>query len=674
MPIPLSENSRRMVSWWISWEDLDWPNSDNLDRIRRRADQMLAAGVNTATVFGAHFRWDFLPIWTQLHDYLAAVSGELSQRGIALFDHHSATLVHRYDNVTGMRKVKLHSGTHLPFCPDRSSAASWTFNGCNLNSWRMYDLLTGEPSWLEQYTAEQFCFANPEFIEAYLVYVKKLLAETRISGLMCDDNIHFSGFRTCGCKVCRLQFEQRFGYPLPAFGEAAFWGNWDNPDWHAYLNLRYENNGNMLAKVRAVLPSPDFPLLSCCSGSSYGACNSTAQDIRQFMRGCNLVHLEMCGNTPAWHGDQQIHATSISTRISMAQHHRAVAGNKPQTCIAQGYGFTQVTAEIIWALSKFLAASCWFSTLKQRLGLPGRILDTLPDDASPIARAFAFEKQHPELFSGVPLTRTAVFFSYQTRNCSFFGSCENGFYQEFSDCLKTLQEHSVDASVVLEIPENTEQISVLLLPATVRMNDTERIRLKAFLANGGCVLANGPCAFLPETLGKPRLNQGDICKTLQWKIQDDEFFGSADEPWQELLPNFFWHPGRCSTLSESMHSLLAQHQHASLPVEVIRCNGYCSSLHADNAHRNYTLHLLATEFKTEIDQKLDQMRFHRSRVHLITKAAPVNTSPGITVKSDIDPVLFTPFSEDAATFQRNGNQITVHLPPECPYAVLLFQG
>ena len=81
-----------MVSWWISWEDLDWPNSDNLDRIRRRADQMLAAGVNTATVFGAHFRWDFLPIWTQLHDYLAAVSGELSQRGIALFREFCSAL------------------------------------------------------------------------------------------------------------------------------------------------------------------------------------------------------------------------------------------------------------------------------------------------------------------------------------------------------------------------------------------------------------------------------------------------------------------------------------------------------------------------------------------------------------------------------------------------------
>ena len=58
----------RMASWWITWKDLDWPSPDNLDLIRRRADAMAKAQANTAGVFGAHFRWDFLPFFPILHD------------------------------------------------------------------------------------------------------------------------------------------------------------------------------------------------------------------------------------------------------------------------------------------------------------------------------------------------------------------------------------------------------------------------------------------------------------------------------------------------------------------------------------------------------------------------------------------------------------------------------
>lgn len=77
----------RMVSWWIRWDDLNWPSPDNMDRIRRRADEMVEAAVSTATVFGAHFRWDFLPYWEILHDYMATVAEELHNRGIQFWDH-----------------------------------------------------------------------------------------------------------------------------------------------------------------------------------------------------------------------------------------------------------------------------------------------------------------------------------------------------------------------------------------------------------------------------------------------------------------------------------------------------------------------------------------------------------------------------------------------------------
>ena len=64
----------RAVSWWLTFDDLAWPNSDLHDAIRRRADRCAASGVNCCIVFGAPFRWDFLPLWSRLHDLLRTVA------------------------------------------------------------------------------------------------------------------------------------------------------------------------------------------------------------------------------------------------------------------------------------------------------------------------------------------------------------------------------------------------------------------------------------------------------------------------------------------------------------------------------------------------------------------------------------------------------------------------
>ena len=77
-----------------------------------------------AIIFGAHFRWDYLPFFEILHDYLAAVADELHQRGIKLFDHHSVNLVHRYSTREEMRHVMRDSSVHLPLSPTWEAAAS----------------------------------------------------------------------------------------------------------------------------------------------------------------------------------------------------------------------------------------------------------------------------------------------------------------------------------------------------------------------------------------------------------------------------------------------------------------------------------------------------------------------------------------------------------------------
>ena len=161
----MAEHRHRIATWWFHWPDLMWPDSDNLDRIKARAEGYAKANVTAAMLFGAHFRWDFLPVFPLLHDYIATVTEELHKYGIKVFDHHSCNLVHRYSTREEMRHVMVDSGPHLPFSPTFEAAADWTWKGKKLNDWRMIDVKNGKPLWFPQYTAEGFCHRNPEYAE-----------------------------------------------------------------------------------------------------------------------------------------------------------------------------------------------------------------------------------------------------------------------------------------------------------------------------------------------------------------------------------------------------------------------------------------------------------------------------------------------------------------------------
>ena len=135
----------RAVSWWLTWEDLTWPNAAAKDRVRRRADACAANGVNCCLIFGAHFRWDFLPLWGRLHELLRFIADALHQRNILLFDHHSSVLTHRPRTPDDALNIWQRNRHHVPFYPSASAVADWQFHGSHLNDWRMRDVKPASP-------------------------------------------------------------------------------------------------------------------------------------------------------------------------------------------------------------------------------------------------------------------------------------------------------------------------------------------------------------------------------------------------------------------------------------------------------------------------------------------------------------------------------------------------
>ena len=477
----------RAIGWWMTFEDLTWPTPDLMDKIRHRADQCVANGVNCCIVFGAHLRWDFMPLWERFHDELRFVADELHQRNILLMDHHSATIVHRPRNREEALDIWRRNRHHISFYPSRENAATWEFEGSHLNEWRMQDVEKGGPVFVPAYTAEQFCMNHPGFRKGYAAYVKKLLADTGVDGLMSDDMLFYADWRACSCQFCRDRFHSEYDHDLPPISDTNFWGNRRSQAFRDWIKMRFQTPADFLAVVKKSLPE-NFPLLTCCSSSDNFYLPGFGMSYQDFIQNCNHVMLEMVGQTPAIEG-------TWDDRVPSQLLHLAIARTHDAPCFGLGYGFFPDTAFFIWAVNKFLGSYCWFSTVKGRLnGTPAEVA-ALADDSELVGEGFNWEKMHPELFRGDAATDTAVFFSRSTRD--FYSQVIGDYCVDYNVSCLNLSRSNLPCEVVTEIPA-FGKIRCLLLSSVMCLSLPQRGQIAKFINAGGMVIATGPCGHYDE--------------------------------------------------------------------------------------------------------------------------------------------------------------------------------
>ena len=676
---------KRIASWWLRFEDLNWPNPDAHDRIKRRAEAMAKSNSTTAMIFGTHFRWDFLPYFTILHDYLATVAEELGKYGLELYDHHSVNLVHRYGTKEEMRHVILHSGPHLPFSPSWEAAATWEYNGSRLNDWRMINVETRKPLWYPQYAAEGFCIRNPEYKDAYKSYLTRLISETGIKGISADDPMHFMHYRSCACPHCLAEFKKRTGLDLPPVTDLNFWGNWENEAWKEWIDMRFDGAIEFWEHIKSAFPK-DFRVTTCGANSAAAKANSNASDARCFLAGCNYVNLEMSGNTPPYKHDPLTWNTPVSSRLITSSHHRAAAKEKGVRCFATGFAFVEETANMVWAVNKMLDSDAWISTLKDRLGLPEHILKTLPNESDIVGKAFGFEKENQELFCGEHVGQLAVYFSYETRKHSYFGNLEKGYYKDYSTTLRTLFSKGLSAHTVFDFPADTTDYPVILLPSAMLMTSKEIEALDLYVKNGGVVIANGPCGYpvcknswklpLRPTLKSPadffNQNPNTPGATGAWTINNTVEPSNEPNEWKCVAERVFYNPHRISDneIADGLLELVDRFI-KPMPVKAISTEGYLVTMFESS--EAITVHLLAEDYDTDIDHELDDMRFHRSRVNFINKVEPIGIAEELSFESSTSPKVYTPFNEGETKVVKNDGIVTLRLPEKTAYAILRFE-
>ena len=673
-----------MACWWIRWDDLNWPNPDSYEKIKNHAEALANAGTTTVVLFGTHFRWDYLPFFHMLNDYIATVAEECHKRGMELWDHHSVNLVHRHRNREEFVFLMKNSGPHLPFSPSYEAAATWQYKGSYLNDWRLIDTVTREPYYFPQYQAEGFCIANPEYLDAYMDYAKELVRETEIDGLMADDSLQWSHFKTCACPVCRRRFKERSGIDLPEATDTNFWGNFDNPAWNAWIDYRMDIGGEFHERLKKEMPE-GFLLSSCGIRSAHPRGNSIGADARQFLRGDNYVNLEISGNTPPCN-DPLTTNFPVADNVLVSAHHIAAAREKGARCYATGYGFCEDSAGIIWAINKSVGADAWFCTLKQRLGLPDHILNTLPDEQDLVARPFLFEKAHPELFLGDSIPETGIYFSYETRKHTLFGSNDKGYYADYTKLCRILFQQGTGYHVLFDFPKDTSVFKSVIVPSPLKMTDAELSGLEAYRAAGGKLIVSGPAAIpgcnaafkpknrvdlSPEDFHIHFINNG--LKLLGEKWMSEPIPVTPEEnKWTEVTPGLFYNPVRFSTdeITDSFRELLDQYL-PTPPMQVVSQEGYLvSAFKAEDAH---IFHFLAAEYDAQVDEELDKIRYHRSRVNLIRKAPPIHVSREILMKATTLPTVYTPLTDgETSVAFIDSETVKITLPESTAYAIVYF--
>jgi hypothetical protein len=483
-------NSRpryRAVSWWLVFEDLAWPNQGLMDKVRRRADTCVENGVNCCIIYGAHCRWDYLPIWGRLHDLIHFVADELHQRKILLFDHHSNCVVTRPRD----RKGALHNWNYnrhqLPFYPSVEEAERWQFNGSRLNDWRMIDVGTGQPVFLSTYDAEQFCMNNPNYRAAYQKYVSMLLKETGVDGLESDDGLFYADWHACGCEHCRKRFQKDYGHDLPPVTDTHFWGNRESEAFRDWIAMRFQSAGDFLKEVRKVLP-PEFPLQTCCSNSERQTAPAYGMSYQDFIHSCNQIMLEMTGSIPTVNG-------TWDDRIASQLLHTGIARDHNAACMGLGYAFFPDPTFFVWAINKFLGSDTWASSEKGRLTDMEEEFKVLQDDPELVGEGYRWEKTRPQLFVGEADTSVGVFFSRATRD--YYGQISADYVDDFSATCTDLLHSDITYDVWTEIPE-FGRIRFLILSSTICLSAAEREGLSRFMNSGGTVIATGPVGHRDE--------------------------------------------------------------------------------------------------------------------------------------------------------------------------------
>ncbi|MDD5678188.1 MAG: hypothetical protein PHW60_09395 [Kiritimatiellae bacterium] len=490
----------RIASWWLNKNDFYWPDYEVAEEIKRRAAYFAANGVNVVVIFGLHFRWDYVPYFERLRALFRCIIEECHKHGIRVCDHYSDTLIHRPRNEADRWFIRERLNHHVAIYPDFDR--DYEYEGTWRNAWRMVDIRTNAPVYFEKYRCHIFCPNNPDFQRASASYAVRQFAEVGIDGLMNDDLHFLPDYHVCACKYCRARFKREYGHNLPPAADNNFWGNRENPAFRDWLAMRLRSMGDHYVRLRKALGSGK-PLFGCCSETASQAVSDVGLAYDEFIRGCNVSFMEICGTNPvtAWRhtcGLQAIHQAIAAGGDYFRGKVRHILGvTQADPCLAIIYAEFPDQFFMCWALEAACGLRSW--VCRRTNARDAQRARIVYDDESHLGKTLKWEAAHKDFYHNVKrIADVGVVFSTATRN---FASPEEAkkHRSEYIFWMQLLFDYAVLSEAVLTPALRganaggrlANKYALLILPQIAALDETEMEGLAGFLKAGGNLLVSG---------------------------------------------------------------------------------------------------------------------------------------------------------------------------------------
>lgn len=484
---PLDPWDSRFGFFWYNDAEIFRDSQSDLDR---KAAALARVGINHVITFSCtHFRWSFRRWWDLLTEVLARVVKACHASGIRVTEHHSSHLTFNPLDEAGellLDRVLAVRGSARSSWPELRGDcdADPLVDGAPLSSFRQIDGRTGR--WARtSYQGWGMCFNNPEYRRAYLAYLATLYA-TGIDGIMTDDVQYFGDGHACACAHCRRLFRERTGrdLPAPAAEWAAWYGNYDDPSFVAWLDFRLQSTLDFHRAVKAHYDGLGIRPLRPNYCSHVLNRNPTAYALEN-LPDLDWVFQENCFSSiiryswPGWAVE--------------APHRYAVARRRGIPPMSMFYPDRADTLRFAWAL-----ALGW-----------GHVFLCTPEGASigeQEAELRSFERRHARLlFRTEKIARLAFYDS--RRNRELYGKAE----ARSLAALRSWMQACCLANVPFDLfqtedlarPGFPDRYAVIVLNEVALLSDGEIAAFRAFVERGGVCVWTGATGTRDER-GMPR--------------------------------------------------------------------------------------------------------------------------------------------------------------------------
>lgn len=344
--------------------------------------------------------------------------------------------------------------------------------------------------WIGPYDEDVWlCPNNPEYKKVWSKWVSGLV-ETGIDGLYIDVPFFISNFGenwteqwACHCSDCDNLFFSQTGHHIPNQV------NWNSPIWRKWIVWRYKQINNFIDTIRKIAKGKN-PNINIIVEHWDGMSDA-------FWTACSPIDLRKVSDvrTHEWVGNDgsasNYHFYSWLNDLVWFLFYRGIDKQTPSWILTYADEKDISTCKLLASTVIATGGNFWETEAPDMAGSV---------DYKTRKEIFTWLEKNEDLYyqkSIQPYTNVALYYSRKTLD--FYETKQEDYISEFIGLSMILLESHIPYEIIIEEDLlNLNRFSVVILPNTVCLSDSEVQSIKNYVLNSGIIIATGKTSLCNE--------------------------------------------------------------------------------------------------------------------------------------------------------------------------------